>query len=59
MTKLEEVARAADPFMRLVRMNAPLNLADDRPLRDILPGVWPTWGDLKELIDAILSEPQL
>ena len=28
----------------------PNRLPDDTPLRDVMPGVWPTVGDLRQLI---------
>lgn len=30
----------------------PREPADETPLRDLIPGSWPTWKDLKDLIEA-------
>lgn len=31
----------------------PNRLSDDRPLREVMPGAWPTMGDLRRLISEI------
>ncbi len=49
------VEAAADPFARIVRLNAPLDLPDDMPLARVLPGVWPKMGDLRRLVEAVAA----
>lgn len=51
---LNNLLKAAEPFKRVLAINHPwLNNSDDRPLRDFIPGVWPTWGEYKLLMTAI------
>lgn len=46
---------ALDPFASVYRLNEPLANAwpDDMPARDIIPGAWPTWADLRNAEQAI------
>lgn len=49
-TKRErELNAAIEPFARVFRICRDIGAGwpDDRPAREILPGIWPTWGDLK------------
>lgn len=41
-----------DQFRRLLEVldALPFKLPDERPLREVIPGAWPTVGDLRELI---------
>ena len=50
---LKEIAAAFDPLARVYRINEPLNIPDDSPLRMAIPGAWPTWGEFKRLYNAI------
>ncbi len=47
---------AADPFIRVVAIIdslPPGHLpSDETPLRDVLPGVWPTLGELRAFVKA-------
>lgn len=43
---------AIEVFLRLYRMMQPLGLSDETPMRDFVPGVWPTYGDLRNLCDT-------
>lgn len=51
----------ADPLVRVIDMNVSLDIPDTTPLRDVLPGVWPVWRDLRQLVislrDPIYSSP--
>lgn len=47
---------ALEPFVSLHGINEQFTPKDDEPLRDYMPGVWPTWGDLKKLV--ALKKPQ-
>lgn len=49
-----DLKEAIDPFVRVLNIiNAlPRSVDDDEPLRNHLPGVWPTIGDLRKLIRA-------
>lgn len=49
-----ELRAALEPFARLYRLNAPLNLDENMPLRSFAPGAWPTLADCKKA-DAALS----
>lgn len=42
---------SADAFKSLCRVidALPDRIPDDRPLRDAMPGIWPTVGDLRKL----------
>lgn len=42
-----------EPFHRLIRMMEPLNIPDSRPLRDVLPGISPTWGEFRLFMSSI------
>jgi hypothetical protein len=48
-----DLEAALQPFLRLYRVQAPLNPPDERPLRDYCPGVWPTMGHLRRLYEAV------
>lgn len=60
---LAVVTEAADPFIRVYELamacprQTPQPYDDSAPLRDMFPGVWPEWGDLRKLCEA-LSNPQ-
>lgn len=45
---------AIKPFERLLGVleALPNRLDDGIPLRDVIPGLWPTVGDLRELVRA-------
>lgn len=63
MTKLNELkvlmADALDPFSRVAAIMEPLNLPDEKPLRDCAPGVWPTLGDCRNARTALAILPAL
>ena len=50
----------ADPFIRVLSVIDALPSGhvpnDQTPLRDVLPGTWPTLGELRELIAAIKEQ---
>ncbi len=43
---------AADPFVRATLMQEPFGLQDDMPVREWLPGAWPTMRDARRLVKA-------
>lgn len=49
----EDFYFASAPFRSLLGVMKPLNLDDERPLRDVLPGVWPTWGEFKVMMKSM------
>lgn len=49
----QDIGEAGGPFRSIIRMMASLNLPDDRPLRDVLPGAHPTWGEFKAFMAAV------
>ena len=49
----KDLAKAAEPFQRVLRVMASLDIADDTPLRKVIPGAWPTWGEFKRLMEAL------
>lgn len=52
-----ELAKAIDPFRRVIAIIDALPQGhvpgDGEPLRNVLPGVWPTLGDLRTLVKAV------
>lgn len=44
-----------DTFKRLCKVidALPERLPDELPLRDAMPGVWPTVGDLRKLVEQL------
>ncbi len=48
--------KAAEPFIRLFNINAPLQPSNHTPLRDYMPGVWPTMRDLAVLVAAVSAK---
>lgn len=57
----EPLLRAGDPFARVANIidaepPAGINrFPDDTPLRNVIPGAWPTVGDLRKLRDALVA----
>lgn len=53
--RLRVLIEACRPFVSAhnVALDPRLNIPDDAGLRDVLPGVWPTAGDLRRLAEAI------
>lgn len=47
-----------EPFKRLLAIleALPNKLPDDEPLRDVIPGLWPTVGDLRKLVNSSKSK---
>lgn len=56
--KKSEFFDACDPFARAANIidGAQPDLRDDHPLRELLPGIWPTIGDLRRLRDAMVEK---
>lgn len=54
-SELATMREAVDPFIRAANILEPLGLSDDKPLRECLPGVWPTVGDLRKARTAALQ----
>jgi hypothetical protein len=54
---IEKLEEALDPFSRVAGLVEPLadDWDDERPAKDILPGIWPTWGDLKRARSVLHS----
>lgn len=48
---------ACDTFARVANVidAVPDRLPDDKPLRDVLPGVWPTVGDVRRVRDELVA----
>ena len=40
-----------EPFERLLAIQISPDLPDNKPLRDVMPGIWPTLGDLRRLVE--------
>lgn len=51
---VRELMEALDPFMRVYRLNEPISQGwpDDRGAREIMPGAWPKWRDLRRAAEA-------
>lgn len=48
-----DIGEAGGPFRAIIRVMEPLSIPDDKPLRDVLPGAWPTWGEFKAFMEAV------
>ena len=53
--KNARIIDVCDPFARAANIIDPLGLDDDIPLREVLPGIWPTVGDLRKLRDELVK----
>ena len=53
----EGLMAACDTFARAANVidALPDRLSDDEPLRDVIPGIWPTLGDLRRLRDELVA----
>lgn len=53
----DDLLAACDTFARVANVidALPDRLPDDRPLRDVMPGAWPTVGDVRKLRDAMVK----
>lgn len=51
-TEIDELLAACDPFIRVRNINKPFPFANNVPLRNIMPGAWPNYGDLLRLVEA-------
>ena len=49
---LKKLLQATDIFERVYLLNEPLNPKNEHSIRHYLPGVWPTMGELKALLDV-------
>ncbi len=52
-SRIEELRRAADPFIRALALFKNMGPPDDEGLRDWIPRIWPTVGDLRKLCAAV------
>ena len=56
LVRSDALLAAVDPFRRALAVLDALpgipHRFDNQPLRDYLPGVWPTVADLRALVDA-------
>lgn len=50
---LNECVEALEAFSKLADMLQPLHLVDDIPLREIMPGIWPTVSDARKARSAL------
>ena len=55
IARIKVLEAALTPFVRVYRINEPLGALwpDDRPAISCVPGLWPTWGDLKRCGNAM------
>src|SRR6185369_6046114 len=51
--EVERLRKAIDVFARIYRLNKPLGISDDVPLREVLPGLWPVFGDCRQANEAL------
>lgn len=47
-----DLAQALDPFIRVTRLQDPLNIPADMPMYQWMPRAWPTMGDCQRLVAA-------
>jgi len=48
----DDLLGATDPFFRLLKLIEPLGLSNSKPLKEVLPGLWPNLGELRTLVKA-------
>lgn len=48
-----DLDKAVQPFVSLFRIMEPLGLPDERPMSKFIPGIWPDYGDLRRLYEAL------
>lgn len=57
--KKNELKLVAQPFISLLAVIDKLNWSEEKvdalPLRDFMPGVWPTVGELRALVKVALK----
>jgi hypothetical protein len=53
--RVRAILEAADRIIRIARINEPLGLPDETPLARVVPGVWPTLGDVRRLHEAAVA----
>ena len=51
----EDTPRQA--FERVLRLIEPLGVDDAKPLRDVIPGAWPSVGELRALLATSVDKP--
>lgn len=51
----KDLMEFCDPFARAANIidALPRRLPEDTPLREVLPGIWPTVGDIRRLRDEM------
>lgn len=56
-TSFRQLLLAGTPFVRAANIIDALSprISDDQPLREYVPGAWPTVGDLRRLRDALVA----
>lgn len=52
---IESLLNASECFERIYLINKVLNPDDERPVRDYIPGAWPTMGELRRLLEVAES----
>ena len=54
---VEGMEKAIEPFRGAYDVKPPTadKWPDDKPLHECLPGIWPTWGDLKRLRESLAT----
>lgn len=55
MPKRSKLFDTCDPFARAANIIDAACRPDNTPLRNVLPGIWPTVGDLRKLRDAMVA----
>lgn len=53
--KQQALFDACDTFARAANIIEPFALDSETPLREHLPGIWPTVGDIGKLRDAMVA----
>lgn len=48
---LKRILKATAGIEAIYRINAPLNLPDDKPVAECIPGAWPTMRELRVLVE--------
>ena len=53
------LAQSMDAVVRATRLQAPLNLPVNKPMREWLPGCWPVMGECIEMSSALAAHEAL
>lgn len=53
--KVRAILKAADSVIRVALITRDFGYPDEQPLREVVPGIWPTIGDVRRLHEAAIA----